>query len=174
MHSDIEFEARHFFRLGITGLPGSGKTSLAYRLAPFMGKDTKKGIALFLGDDILPENILPICRIVDRFVVEHICLAQICSKGETGILDAIIFLDIFPEECKFRCSQRENHRVGINSFEELYKEIRLNIENLIVKHKVLICTVNKLQQQHILEYNLHKKELMNFLFPNTFLLRNYM
>ena len=164
---------KRLFRLGITGLPGSGKTSLAYRLAPKISDETIRGIALIQGDSVLTQNILPICKMLDRFVVEHICLAQICARSREQFLEAIVFLDISPAECKLRCNQRKNHDVGVVSFEELYCEIYASIAQLTDNQKMVSCIINGAQQDHILEYDLTGVDLMRFLFPNTYLLQAY-
>ena len=176
MHMEYSAEllkGKYRFRLGITGLPGAGKTSLAYRLAPNISTATAQGIALIQGDCVLPNNIFPICKTLDRFVVEHICLAQICARSQDAILDAMVFLDISPKECMSRCEQRKNHEVGVESFEELYSEICSNMAQLTTNQNLLSRSIDKAQQAHILEYSLIGVELMQFMFPNTYLVEAY-
>ena len=155
------------FRLGITGLPGSGKTSLAYRMAPVARGPAAKRIALLEGDKILAENIIPICRNIDRFVVEHFCLTQILSDYCEKLVDAMVFLNISPAVCETRCCNRKNHIVEKVNFEKLYEEIQEYNAKLVNRQNLLACTINLEQQKHILNYDLKKDKLIRFLFPNS-------
>ena len=169
----VTYIKKSAFRLGITGLPGAGKTALSHRLAPKISNEKVREIALIQGDRVLPQNILAICNLLDRFVVEHICLAQLCARSSEQILDAIVFLDISPEECKSRCDRRSEHYVGVVSFEELYREICSGIANLTNNQEIALCIINGAQQNHIIEYDLTGIDLMRFLFPNTYLVQAY-
>ena len=158
------------FRLGITGLPGAGKTSLSWRLAPrICAENDKHEIALIHGDSVLPQNIVSICSVLDRFIVEHICLAQICEKSDVKFIDRLIFLDISPEECQMRCNNRKQHEVGVESFEELYEEIYFSIDRLAKAQGILLCRIDQRQQEYILQYDVKGIELVRYLFPGGFI-----
>jgi len=162
------------FRIGIVGLPGSGKTMLSERLAPLVClQNADYGVALISGDSVLPNNLSSICSSLNRFVVEHICLVQIFEIKDTQLLDAIIFLDIPIEICQQRCNSRKDHIVGVESFTDLYEEIYRTIDRLCNKYGIISCSINLVQQEYIVNQNLKNQELLRYLFPGEKLVENY-
>ena len=93
-------------RIGIVGLPGSGKTSIAITLISILGKgeiaENKPKWSYVNGDMILPENIVKVCGVLDKYVVEHMSLTDIMLRDNDILLDVLIYLDISAEECRKR------------------------------------------------------------------------
>lgn len=170
----------NYFRLGIAGLPAAGKTQLAYRLWHNVDDqgiridNSAAAIACLSGDMILPENIESVCNVVDRFIVEHICLPQLILRAKKPFCDMLVYLDISVEECKRRADLRVGHAVGVDSFVQLKNEIENCINKIGDSTNIAICTVGEEQQRYIREIDLMGYQLLKYLFSNKNIWESYL
>lgn len=163
-------------RIAITGLPGSGKTTLAKLL--LVNRDKRCNVyivnrdyAFVHGDEILPHNIVKVCRVLDKFIVEHFCIADLMVKEPLPPVDLIVVLDIPEELCRERIKVRGNHQVQTPlSFQMLKKEMFNNLKTLSDKG-VTIISISEQDETFIHQQKLTGLELMNYLLENGKLLK---
>lgn len=154
-------------RIGIVGLPGSGKTSIAIALISILGKgeiaENKPRWSYVNGDMILPENIVKVCGVLDKYVVEHMSLTDIMLRDNDILLDVLIYLDISAEECRKRIKNRPTHIVSYpGSIEDLEIAIRKQVSDL-EKHGLKIVRVTISDENKVFEQMLRGTDLLDFL-----------
>lgn len=154
-------------RIGIVGLPGSGKTTIAVALVSFLGKgepsEYKAQWSYVNGDMILPENIAKVCSVLDKYVVEHMSLTDIMMRNNDISLDVLIYLDVPAEECKKRMKNRLGHIVSYpGSIEELELTIRKQVSDL-EKQGLKIVRVTTRDENKVFEQMLTGMDLLDFL-----------
>lgn len=154
-------------RIGIVGLPGSGKTTIAVALVSFLGKgeptEYKAQWSYVNGDMILPENIAKVCSVLDKYVVEHMSLTDIMMRNNDISLDVLIYLDVPAEECKKRMKNRLGHIVSYpGSIEELELTIRKQVSDL-EKQGLKIVRVTTRDENKVFEQMLTGMDLLAFL-----------
>ena len=154
-------------RIGIVGLPGSGKTTIAVALVSFLGKgeptEYKPQWSYVNGDMILPENIAKVCSVLDKYVVEHMSLTDIMLRNNDMSLDVLIYLDVPAEECKKRMKNRPGHIVSYpDSFEDLELTIRKQVSDL-EKQGLKIVRVTTRDENKVFEQMLTGMDLLDFL-----------
>ena len=158
-------------RIAITGLPGSGKTTLAKLLLVDCDKrcsvyTVNREYAFVHGDEILPGNIVKVCRVLDKFIAEHFCIADLMAKELLPPVDLIVVLDIPEDICKGRIKLRGNHQVQTPlSFQMLKKEMFDSLK-LLSKKGVTIISVSEQDETFIHQQKLIGLELMNYLLKN--------
>ena len=163
-------------RIAITGLPGSGKTTLAKLL--LVNRDKRCNVyivnrdyAFVHGDEILPNNIVKVCRVLDKFVAEHFCIADLMAKELLPPIDLIVMLDIPEDICRERIKLRGSHQVQTPlSFQMLRKEM-LDSLKLLSDKGVTIVSINEQDETFIHQQKLIGLELMNYLLENGKLLK---
>lgn len=154
-------------KIGIVGLPGSGKTTMAVALVSFLGKgeptEYKAQWSYVNGDMILPENIAKVCSVLDKYVVEHMSLTDIMMRNNDISLDVLIYLDVPAEECKKRMKNRLGHIVSYpGSIEELESTIRKQVSDL-EKQGLKIVRVTTRDENRVFEKMLTGMDLLDFL-----------
>ena len=154
-------------RIGIVGLPGSGKTSIAIALISILGKgeiaENKPKWSYVNGDMILPENIVKVCGVLDKYVVEHMSLTDIMMRNNDISLDILIYLDVPAEECKKRMKNRLGHIVSYpGSIKELELTIRKQVSDL-EKQGLKIVRVTTRDENKVFEQMLTGMDLLDFL-----------
>ncbi len=163
-------------RIAITGLPGSGKTTLAKLLLVDCNKrcnvyTVNREYAFVHGDEILPDNIVKVCRVLDKFIAEHFCIADLMAKELLPPVDLIVVLDIPEDVCRGRIKLRGNHQVQTPlSFQILKKEMFNNLKTLSDKG-VTIISISEQDEAFINQQKLTGLELMNYLLENGKLLK---
>ena len=164
-------------RIAIAGLPGSGKTTLAKLLLVDYDKGhntytINRDFAFVHGDEILPANIVKVCKVLDKFIAEHFCIADLMAKELLPPVDLIVVLDIPEDICRGRIKLRGNHQVQTPlSFQMLKKEMFNNLKTLFDKG-VPIISISEQDESFINQQKLTGSELMNYLLENGKLLKN--
>lgn len=148
-------------------MPGSGKTSIAVALVSFLGRGgtsgNKPNWSYVNGDMILPENIIKVCSVLDKYVVEHMSLTDIMLRDNGILLDVLIYLDISAEECRKRIKNRPTHIVAYpGNLEDLEIAIRKQVSDL-ENNGLKIVRVTISDENKVFEQMLRGTDLLDFL-----------
>jgi len=123
-------------RIGITGLPGSGKTILASRIAQSLRKYFNQYIPCIHGDHVLPININNILSILDSYIVEHFQLCKFLLYGQNSknfpFITHLLIIRTLKEKCIERCFNRKNHSIPSIDFCNI--ETKMNEEILLFQN----------------------------------------
>ncbi len=155
-------------RIIITGLPGSGKTTMAKMLLIDYNENDdnfqiNREYAFVHGDEILPCNIVKVCRVLDKFVAEHFCIADLMAKELIPPVDLAILLDITEEVCGERIKNRNNHQVHVPfTLQELQEKLTESLTILSDKG-IPIIRIDENDEDCISQHKLIGAQLFNFL-----------
>ena len=151
-------------RIGITGLPGSGKSLLskAVLISDASGV-TGCTIPYISGDALGAHNLGKVCSVLDNYLVEHMSLSNILLHNSGLNLDILIYLDIPWQVCKKRIRTRSGHNVGLPvELAVLEQEIRKEVAELQTKG-VCVLTLSLQDEKYICNRDLVGKELLEYL-----------
>ena len=150
-------------RIGIVGLPGSGKTLLSKAIIitdPSGTDDVKPYVS---GDSLRPENLGKVCSVLDSYVVEHMSLSNILLHNSGLNLDILIYLDIPWQVCEERIRTRFGHNVGLPvELAVLEQEIRKEVAELQT-NGVCVLTLSLQDEKYICNKDLVGQELLEYL-----------
>ncbi|MBO5605481.1 MAG: hypothetical protein J5915_08860, partial [Acidaminococcaceae bacterium] len=90
-----------------------------------------KEYAFVQGDEILPGNIVKVCKLIDNYIAEHFCIAALLAKENVPPVDLIIVLDIPEVICRNRIKLRGNHQVQMPlSFQTAKEKMSVSLKAL--------------------------------------------
>ena len=150
-------------RIGIIGISGSGKTSLALRLAP----NINVGMAYVSGDFLLEENIVRVVNCIDKVVVEHIDLAKLILEHNLD-LHSLIFLNLPVNVCIERVKIRSGHWCNpIENFHRIHNTIHSEFK-IIQKNSSILCKeLNMENLEWIINKDLYGAELLDYIYGHN-------
>ena len=154
---------RQPLKIGITGLFGCGKTSLAFRLAPRYDRE----IAYLSGDLLLAKNMANVSEKIDRYVLEHIDLSSFVLRKQI-VLDALIFINIPVSTCIERCYNRLNHTCNaISEFEIIYRDIYEQFCEAAEMEGVFCRELRTFEMETIWQDDMYDEVLIAYLFRDA-------